>query len=56
MVVSDVLRAGLVGVIPFAAAQDVLLVYPIVFLVTAVSIFFRRRSQPSCRASSGPTS
>jgi MFS transporter, DHA3 family, macrolide efflux protein len=41
LIVSDVLRAGLVLTLPFAAAIDVLLVYPIVFLTTAVSLFFR---------------
>jgi MFS transporter, DHA3 family, macrolide efflux protein len=41
MVVSDVLRAGLVLLLPFAVQRDVLLVYPLVFLVTTVSLFFR---------------
>ena len=41
MVVSDLLRAGLVLLIPLAAERSVLLAYPIVFGVTTVSIFFR---------------
>jgi MFS family permease len=41
MVVSDLLRAGLVLLIPLAAQHSVLLSYPIVFGVTTVSIFFR---------------
>lgn len=41
MVVSDVLRAGLVLTIPIAAAANIVLVYPLVFLVTTVSLFFR---------------
>jgi MFS family permease len=41
MVVSDLLRAALVLLIPIAAATNLLLVYPIVFLITTVSIFFR---------------
>ncbi len=41
MVASDVLRAGLVFLIPAAATVDVLLVYPLVFVLTTVSIFFR---------------
>ena len=41
MVVSDLLRAGLVLLIPLAADRSVLLVYPAVFGVTTVSIFFR---------------
>jgi MFS family permease len=41
MVASDLLRAGLVVLIPFAARSNILLVYPIVFLVTTVSLFFR---------------
>jgi MFS family permease len=41
MIVSDLLRAGLVLLIPVAAMTDVILVYPLVFLVTTVSIFFR---------------
>ena len=41
MVVSDLLRAGLVLLIPLAAERSVLLAYPVVFGVTTVSIFFR---------------
>ncbi|HKZ90896.1 MAG TPA: MFS transporter [Candidatus Limnocylindrales bacterium] len=41
MIVSDVLRAGLVLVIPFIAETSILLVYPIVFGITTISLFFR---------------
>ena len=41
MVVSDLLRAGLVLLIPLAAARDLWLVFPLVFAVTTVSVFFR---------------
>jgi MFS family permease len=41
MIVSDVVRAGLVLLIPFVVQDDVLLVYPLVFVVTTVSLFFR---------------
>ena len=41
MVVSDLLRAGLVLLVPVAANANVLLAYPVVFAVTTVSIFFR---------------
>lgn len=41
MVVSDLVRAGIVLLVPAAAAQNVLLVYPLVFALTTVSIFFR---------------
>jgi hypothetical protein len=41
MIVSDLLRAGLVLLIPIAAATNLVLAYPLVFLVTTVSIFFR---------------
>ncbi len=41
MVVSDLLRASLILLIPIAAVVNLALVYPIVFGVTAVSIFFR---------------
>ena len=41
LIASDLIRAALVLALPFAAAVDVLLVYPLVFLVTAVSLFFR---------------
>ncbi len=41
MVVSDLVRAAAVLVIPAAATVDVLLVYPLVFGITSVTIFFR---------------
>jgi DHA3 family macrolide efflux protein-like MFS transporter len=41
MVASDLLRAGLVISLPFAAEANIQLVYPIVFGVTLVSVFFR---------------
>jgi MFS family permease len=41
MVVSDLLRAAVVLLIPIAAVTNLLLVFPLVFLLTAVSIFFR---------------
>ena len=41
MIASDLIRAVLVIAIPFAAAANVYLVYPLVFLVTTVSLFFR---------------
>jgi len=41
LVVSDLLRGGLVLLIPAAASRQIYLVYPLVFGVTTVSIFFR---------------
>jgi DHA3 family macrolide efflux protein-like MFS transporter len=41
MVVSDLLRATLILIIPIAAVTNVLFVYPLVFIITSVSIFFR---------------
>jgi MFS family permease len=41
MVASDLIRAALVLAIPFAAVANVWLVYPLVFAITAVSLFFR---------------
>ena len=41
LIVSDLIRAALVLLLPFAAFMDVALVYPLVFLVTCVSLFFR---------------
>jgi MFS family permease len=41
MVVSDLLRAAVVLLIPVAAVTNVWLVYPLVFVLTSVSIFFR---------------
>ncbi len=41
MIVSDVLRAATVLLMPIAAATNVLLVFPLVFGLTSISIFFR---------------
>jgi MFS family permease len=41
MIISDLLRAGLVITLPFVAEINIWLVYPVVFLVTTVSLFFR---------------
>src|SRR5689334_442312 len=41
MVVSDILRGAIVLVLPIAAVTNILLVYPLIFLVTSISIFFR---------------
>lgn len=41
MVVSDLLRAAAVVIIPVAATINLALVYPLVFVITTVSIFFR---------------
>jgi predicted MFS family arabinose efflux permease len=41
MIVSDLLRAAVVLVIPIAVNIHIGLVYPLVFLVTTISIFFR---------------
>ena len=41
MIVSDILRAAAVLLIPIVAVTNIYLVYPFVFLVTSVSIFFR---------------
>jgi MFS family permease len=41
LVVSDILRAATVLLVPIAATINVVLVYPLVFLVTTISIFFR---------------
>ena len=41
MIASDVIRAGLVLTLPFVAEVNIWLVYPVVFVVTTVSIFFR---------------
>jgi MFS family permease len=41
MVVSDLLRAAIVMLIPIAAVTNLALVYPLVFVITAVSLFFR---------------
>jgi hypothetical protein len=41
MIASDLIRAGLVAAIPFIVEVSVWLVYPLAFLVTTVSLFFR---------------
>ncbi len=41
MIVSDLLRAAIVVTLPFAVDLNVLLVYPLVFGLTSISIFFR---------------
>jgi MFS family permease len=41
MVVSDLLRAAVVLLIPLAAITNIALIYPLAFLVTTISIFFR---------------
>jgi MFS family permease len=41
LVVSDILRAAAVLLVPVAAVTNIYLVYPLVFLVTTISIFFR---------------
>ena len=41
LVVSDILRAAIVLVIPLAAVTNILLVYPLIFLTTTISVFFR---------------
>lgn len=41
LVVSDILRAAVVLLIPIAATVNILFAYPLVFLVTTISIFFR---------------
>ncbi len=41
MIVSDLLRAAAVLMIPIVAVTSVLLVYPLIFLITSISIFFR---------------
>ena len=41
LVVSDLLRAAVVVLIPIAAVTNILFAYPLVFLVTSISIFFR---------------
>ena len=41
MVVSDILRGALVLVLPLAAVTNIVLVYPLIFLVTSISVFFR---------------
>jgi MFS family permease len=41
MVVSDILRAAIMLVIPIAAVTNIVLVYPLIFLSTSISVFFR---------------
>jgi MFS family permease len=41
LVVSDILRAAVVVVMPIAATVNLWLVYPLAFLLTSISIFFR---------------
>jgi MFS family permease len=41
MIISDLLRAAFVLLIPIAAVISVPLVYPMIFIVTAISVFFR---------------
>ncbi len=41
MVVSDILRAAIVLILPLAAITNIVLVYPLIFLVTSISVFFR---------------
>jgi MFS transporter, DHA3 family, macrolide efflux protein len=41
LVVSDILRAATVVIMPIAASINIYLVYPLAFLLTTISIFFR---------------
>jgi len=41
MIVADLLRAAVIVLVPLAAVTNVVLVFPLVFLVTAISVFFR---------------
>ena len=41
LIVSDIFRAAIVLLIPLAAMVNIVLVYPMVFTVTTISIFFR---------------
>jgi DHA3 family macrolide efflux protein-like MFS transporter len=41
LVVSDLLRAAVVVLIPLAIVTNILFVYPLVFVLTTISIFFR---------------
>ncbi|MFV2065040.1 MAG: MFS transporter, partial [Chloroflexota bacterium] len=41
MIASDLLRAGMVLSIPFIVETNLMLVYPLVFVITTVSLFFR---------------
>ena len=48
LIVSDLLRAAIVLLIPLALVTNLLLVYPLVFLMTSISIFFRPARVRSC--------
>ncbi|HSL75501.1 MAG TPA: MFS transporter [Candidatus Limnocylindrales bacterium] len=41
LVVSDILRAAVVVIMPIAASINIWLVYPLAFMLTTISIFFR---------------
>jgi MFS family permease len=41
LVVSDLLRAALVFAIPVAAVTNLILIYPLTFLIACISVFFR---------------
>ena len=41
LIVSDLLRAAAVLLVPIVAVTNIYLVYPLVFLITSISIFFR---------------
>jgi MFS family permease len=41
LVVSDILRAAIVLILPVAAVTNIILVYPLIFIVTSISVFFR---------------
>jgi MFS family permease len=41
MIVSDLLRAAVVLIMPIAIVTNIYLVYPLIFLITSISIFFR---------------
>lgn len=41
LIVSDILRAAIVLLLPLAAVANVVLVYPMIFVVTTISLFFR---------------
>lgn len=41
MIVADLLRAAVIVLVPLAAVTTIVLVYPLVFLVTTISVFFR---------------
>ncbi len=45
LVVSDILRAAAVLMVPVAVMFDIWLAYPVVFLITTISIFFRPARQ-----------